>query len=224
MSTDRPEGRPLVAGPGTPDESSGPPESWEAPRERWLSTVVRPAFGPRSVLLEVVTRLLVPAILLFSVFLLVSGHNRPGGGFAGGLVASMAYVLRYVAGGRHELLAGLPMRPNGLLAIGTLLGCVTAGLPLLVGRPVFDSVKWEFTLPLFGEVKLLSALFFETGVYLIVVGLVLSVVAALGARMEAEEEEARIEERERASLLRRRRAAARAAASAPPPAAGEEPS
>ncbi|GAA3967311.1 MnhB domain-containing protein [Thermobifida alba] len=219
MSMDQPAGRVPVADPETP---GGLPESWEAPRERWLSTVVRPAFGPRSVLLEVVTRLLIPAILLFSVFLLVSGHNRPGGGFAGGLVASMAYVLRYIAGGRHELLAGLPMRPNGLLAIGTLLGCATAGLPLLFGRPVFDGVGWTFTLPVFGEVKLLSALFFETGVYLIVVGLVLSVVAALGARMEAEEEEARIEKRERAAL-RRRRAAARAAAAAAPTAEGEPP-
>ncbi|RCV56987.1 hypothetical protein DEF23_05365 [Marinitenerispora sediminis] len=182
--------------PDTPADGptgTGPPEGWEAPRERWLSTVVRPAFGPRSVLLEVVARLLIPAILTFSVFLLVSGHDRPGGGFAGGLVASMAYVLRYVAGGRHELAAGLPLRPNTLLAVGMLLACGTAGAPLLVGAPVLDAVQYKFTLPVFGEVKLLSALIFETGVFLIVVGLVLSVVAALGARMEAEEQEAREE-------------------------------
>ncbi|TDQ48237.1 MnhB domain-containing protein [Actinorugispora endophytica] len=211
-------GRPLVAGPGARDGTGGPPEGWEAPRERWLSTVVRPAFGPRSVLLEVVTRLLIPAILLLSVFLLVSGHNRPGGGFAGGLVASMAYVLRYVAGGRHELLAGLPMRPNGLLAIGMMMGCAAAGLPLLFGRPVFETAKWELTLPVFGEVKVLSALFFEAGVFLIVVGLVLSVVAALGARMEAEEEEARTEREQRAVWLGRR--AARARQAPPGPAEG----
>lgn len=151
-------------------ERGSPPEGWEAPRERWLSTVVSPAFGPRSLLLEVAARLLIPAILMLSVFLLVSGHDRPGGGFAGGLVASMAYVLRYVAGGRHELAAGLPMRPNGLLALGLLLGCGTAGIPLLFGRPVLDTVKLEFTLPVFGEVKVLSALVFEIGVFLVVVG------------------------------------------------------
>ncbi|MDA8370537.1 MAG: hypothetical protein M0026_11825 [Nocardiopsaceae bacterium] len=168
------------------------PEGWEAPRERWLSTVVRPAFGPRSVLLEIVARLLIPAILTFSVFLLLSGHDRPGGGFVGGLVASMAYVLRYVAGGRHELAAGLPMRPNGLLALGLLVACGTAGAPLLFGRPILETFSFSTVLPVFGTVKFASFLLFDIGVFLIVVGLVLSVVAALGARMEAEEEEARV--------------------------------
>ncbi|MDA0566107.1 hypothetical protein LG943_17560 [Streptomonospora sp. S1-112] len=176
---------------GRADRPGGPPEDWEAPRERWLSTAVRPAFGPRSVLLEVATRLLTPAILTFSVFLLVSGHDRPGGGFAGGLVASMAYVLRYIAGGRHELAAGIPMQPNRLLALGLLLAGGTASAPLLFGRPVLEVVSYTAVLPLFGKVKFASYLLFESGVFLIVVGLVLSVVAALGARMEAEEYEAR---------------------------------
>ncbi|MFC4561166.1 MnhB domain-containing protein [Nocardiopsis mangrovi] len=174
-------------------DEAAPPEDWEAPRERWLSTAVRPAFGPRSVLLEVVARLLIPAILTFSVFLLVSGHDRPGGGFAGGLVASMAYVLRYIAGGRHELAAGLPMRPNGLLALGLFLACATAVFPLLLGGPILEVHSFYAVLPVFGEVKFASYLVFESGVFLIVVGLVLSVVASLGARMEAEEEEARAE-------------------------------
>jgi multisubunit Na+/H+ antiporter MnhB subunit len=178
---------------GVRPEDGGPPENWEAPRERWLSTAVRPAFGPRSVLLEVVARLLIPAILTFSVFLLVSGHDRPGGGFAGGLVASMAYVLRYIAGGRHELAAGIPMRPNGLLALGLLLACGSAAAPLLFGGPILEVFTATATLPVFGKVKFASYLVFESGVFLIVVGLVLSVVAALGARMEAEEEEAKAE-------------------------------
>ncbi|GAA3747809.1 multisubunit Na+/H+ antiporter MnhB subunit [Spinactinospora alkalitolerans] len=196
------EDRPYLAGRIATGDG-GPPEDWEAPRERWLSTVTRPAFGPRSVLLEVVARILIPAILTLAVFLLVAGHGRPGGGFAGGLVASMAYVLRYIAGGRHELAAGVPMRPNGLLALGMLIACTTATLPLLFGKPILYATKWEFTLPVFGHVKLLSALFFEAGVFLIVVGLVLSVVAALGARMEAEEEEMRQEQLQRHSRERR---------------------
>ncbi|MDA2811976.1 hypothetical protein O4J56_15140 [Nocardiopsis sp. RSe5-2] len=182
---------PAPAGAGTP------PEGWEAPRERWLSTVVSPAFGPRSVLLEVAVRLLVPSVLVFSVFLLVAGHDRPGGGFAGGLVASMAFVLRYIAGGRHELAAGMPLRPNTLLAGGLLLSGVTAGLPLLGGGELLEVVKHTAELPVFGKVKFASYLAFEAGVFLIVVGLVLSVVAALGARMEAEEEEVRAGRRRR---------------------------
>ncbi|WP_236700378.1 MnhB domain-containing protein [Allosalinactinospora lopnorensis] len=186
-----------------PEGSGGaPPEGWEAPRERWLSTVVRPAFGPRSVLLEVAARLLIPAILVLSVFLLVSGHDKPGGGFAGGLVASMAYVLRYVAGGRHELAAGMPTRPERVLALGMLVACGTAVLPLLFGAPLLKTFSYEAALPVFGDVKFASFLVFEIGVFLIVVGLVLSVVSALGARMEAEEEEAKAG-RERARRLRR---------------------
>ncbi|CAM3831538.1 MnhB domain-containing protein [Nocardiopsis gilva] len=177
-----------------------PPEGWEAPRERWLSTVTRPVFGPRSVLLEVVARLLIPSILTFAVFLLVSGHDRPGGGFAAGLVAGMAYVLRYIAGGRRELAAGLPMRPQGLLAIGLLVAAGTATLPLLWGAPILQTFAGTADLPVFGKVKFSSYLLFELGVVLIVVGLVLAVVAALGARMEAEEEEARA-----VSAIRRRR-------------------
>ncbi|MBV2363615.1 MnhB domain-containing protein [Streptomonospora nanhaiensis] len=188
--TDAESGRPAPAA-GRAERRGGPPEDWEAPRDRWLSTAVRPAFGPRSVLLEVATRLLTPAILTFAVFLLVSGHDRPGGGFAGGLVASMAYVLRYIAGGRHELAAGIPMQPNRLLALGLLLAGGTACAPLLFGRPVLEVVSHTVVLPLFGKVKFASYLLFESGVFLIVVGLVLSVVAALGARMEAEEYEAR---------------------------------
>ncbi|MBB6172750.1 multisubunit Na+/H+ antiporter MnhB subunit [Nocardiopsis mwathae] len=185
-----------------PPVRGGPPEGWEAPRERWLSTVVRPAFGPRSVLLEVVARLLIPSILTFAVFLLVTGHDRPGGGFAAGLVAGMAYVLRYVAGGRQELAAGLPTRPQGLLAIGLLATAGTATAPLLWGDPILRTFSYTADLPVFGKVKFASYLLFELGVVFIVVGLVLAVVAALGARMEAEEEEARA-----LSALRRRRRA-----------------
>ncbi|MDA2807332.1 MnhB domain-containing protein [Nocardiopsis suaedae] len=184
-------------GGAAPTGAGTPPEGWEAPRERWLSTVVSPAFGPRSVLLEVAVRLLVPSVLVFSVFLLVSGHDRPGGGFAGGLVASMAFVLRYIAGGRHELAAGMPLRPNTLLAGGLLLSGITAGLPLFSGGALLEVVKHTAELPVFGKVKFASYLAFEAGVFLIVVGLVLSVVAALGARMEAEEEEARAGRRRR---------------------------
>ena len=188
----------VLDGDGAAPTGAGtPPEGWEAPRERWLSTVVSPAFGPRSVLLEVVVRLLVPSVLVFSVFLLVAGHDRPGGGFAGGLVASMAFVLRYIAGGRHELAAGMPLKPNTLLAGGLLLSGVTAGLPLFGGGELLEVVKHTAELPVFGKVTFASYLAFEAGVFLIVVGLVLSVVAALGARMEAEEEEVRAGRRRR---------------------------
>ena len=88
----------------------------------------------RSVVLEVVTRLLFHTIVVFSIYLLFSGHNAPGGGFAGGLVAGLALVLRYLAGGRYELGEAAPGRRPGccsgtglLVAGGTALGGLLAG-------------------------------------------------------------------------------------------------
>ena len=71
--------------------------------------------------LEVVTRLLFHTIVVFSVYLLFTGHNEPGGGFAGGLVAGLALVLRYLAGGRYELGEAAPVDPGLLLGAGLLV-------------------------------------------------------------------------------------------------------
>src|SRR4029453_6805177 len=83
-----------------------------APRGRWLAATSTLDPERRSVVLEVVTRILFHTILVFSLYLLFSGHNAPGGGFAGGLVAGLALVLRYPAGGREELGEAAPLAPR----------------------------------------------------------------------------------------------------------------
>ncbi|MGG7103250.1 Na+/H+ antiporter subunit A [Rhodococcus sp. 24CO] len=140
----------------------------------------------RSLVLEVTTRLVFPTIMVLSIYFFFSGHNAPGGGFAGGLTAGLALVLRYLAGGRYELGEAVPIDAGKILGLGLALSAGTAIISLFLGAPALSSAVFEFTLPLIGDVKLVTALFFDLGVYLIVVGLVLDVLRSLGARLDAE--------------------------------------
>jgi multicomponent Na+:H+ antiporter subunit A len=140
----------------------------------------------RSLVLEVATRFIFPLIMVLSAYFFFTGHNTPGGGFAGGLTAGLALVLRYLAGGRYELGETLPLDAGKILGVGLGLSAGTAVMSLLVGAPVLSSALIEFHVPLLGTVKFVTALFFDLGVYLIVVGLVLDVLRSLGARLDVE--------------------------------------
>jgi multicomponent Na+:H+ antiporter subunit A len=140
----------------------------------------------RSLVLEVATRMIFPLIMVLSAYFFFAGHNTPGGGFAGGLTAGLALVLRYLAGGRYELGETLPLDAGKVLGAGLTLSAGTAVTSLLLGAPVLSSAVLQFDLPVLGHVKLVTALFFDLGVYLIVVGLVLDVLRSLGARVDEE--------------------------------------
>lgn len=148
------------------------------PKPFLLSGTRRPG-EPRMLLLELTTRLLMPTILVFSLYLLFVGHYGPGGGFSGGLVAGLAFVLRYMAGGRGEAGDALPVRPSTLIGTGLLISLATAAFPVLRGDAVLTSavvpVPWlEFR----------TNLLIDVGVYVLIVGVVLELIAALGARIE----------------------------------------
>jgi multicomponent Na+:H+ antiporter subunit A len=140
----------------------------------------------RSLVLEVATRIIFPVIMVLSAYFFFTGHNTPGGGFAGGLTAGLALVLRYLAGGRYELGEALPLDAGKILGTGLSLSAGTALMSLLVGAPALSSALIEFDLPVLGHIKFVTALFFDLGVYLIVVGLVLDVLRSLGARVDEE--------------------------------------
>ncbi|MFD4469835.1 Na+/H+ antiporter subunit A [Rhodococcus sp. NPDC058505] len=142
----------------------------------------------RSLILEVTTRMIFPTMMVLSVYFFFSGHNAPGGGFAGGLTAGLALVLRYLAGGRYELGETVPIDAGKILGLGLIFAAGTALTSLFLGAPALSSATIEVTLPLLGDIKLVTALFFDLGVYLIVVGLVLDVLRSLGARLDAEVE------------------------------------
>jgi multisubunit Na+/H+ antiporter MnhB subunit len=120
------------------------------------------------------------AVLLASVYLLVAGHNHPGGGFVGGLVAGAGVTVRYITGGIDEVRRLARLRPWTILGIGLLLASLTATLPVLFGEEPLDAAKWELDVPLFGDLGISTVLAFDLGVYLVVVGLVLMVFEAFG--------------------------------------------
>ncbi|SCX39814.1 multicomponent Na+:H+ antiporter subunit A [Klenkia marina] len=160
-----------------------------APRDRWLAASATLDPRRRSVILEVITRVLFHTIVVLSVYLLFSGHNVPGGGFAGGLVAGLALVLRYLAGGRYELGEAAPVDPGKLLGGGLLLAGGTGVAGLVLGVDALQTTILQATLPVLGDVKLVTSLFFDMGVYLIVIGLVLDVLRSLGAQIDADDED-----------------------------------
>ena len=120
------------------------------------------------------------AVLMASVYLLVAGHNQPGGGFVGGLVAGAGVTVRYITGGIDEVRSLASVRPWTILGTGLLVASVTATLPLLSGDEPLNAAQWEFDVPVFGHLKLSSTLAFDAGVYMVVVGLVLMVFEAFG--------------------------------------------
>ncbi|TDL12335.1 Na+/H+ antiporter subunit A [Mycolicibacterium obuense] len=140
----------------------------------------------RSLVLEVATRLIFPVMMVLSAYFFFAGHNTPGGGFAGGLMAGLALVLRYLAGGRYELGEALPLDAGKILGAGLALSAGTAAASLFLGAPVLSSALIQVDVPVLGTVKFVTALFFDMGVYLIVVGLVLDVLRSLGAQIDDE--------------------------------------
>jgi multicomponent Na+:H+ antiporter subunit A len=138
----------------------------------------------RSVVLETAVRLVFHTVLVFGVYLLFAGHNQPGGGFVGGLVAGCAFVLRYAATGRDGIGRAVPVDPVLPLGAGLLLAGATGAVSWVLGGEYLESGYVELDVPVLGVVKAASALSFDTGVFLVVVGLVLLVLRTLGAEAE----------------------------------------
>jgi multicomponent Na+:H+ antiporter subunit A len=138
----------------------------------------------RLPVLDASSRLLFGSILVLSLYLLFAGHNQPGGGFVGGLTAGAAISLRYVAGGTSSVRSSVPIAPWTVLGGGLMIAATTAIVPLLMGGSVLEHAVFERDVPLLGTVKTTSALPFDIGVYLVVVGLVMMAYEAFGDEVE----------------------------------------
>lgn len=124
-------------------------------------------------------------ILAYSLYLLFAGHNQPGGGFSGGLVAGVLIVLVWAAGGSETVERILPIRATALVGAGLVLASVTGFASMAFGLAFLESGYLEVAVPVIGKVKLVSPLAFDTGVYLVVLGMSLGLVNALGESSEA---------------------------------------
>ena len=131
-----------------------------------------------SSILQTAARLLMPLLLLFAVFLLLRGHNQPGGGFVGGLVVSASFVLYSIAFGVAAARRALLVRPSTLLGVG-LLVALLSGLPgIAVGR-AFMTALWTKVAIGSTALDLGTPLLFDVGVFLAVIGVVSTIVFTL---------------------------------------------
>jgi multicomponent Na+:H+ antiporter subunit B len=118
-----------------------------------------------------------PLLLMLSVFLLVRGHNEPGGGFVGGLVASASFVLYGIAHGVRAARAVLRVAPASIAAFGIALAAAS-GLPsVAAGKPYMTGIWLTEPLPVIGKAG--TPLLFDTGVYCVVLGVVLGMIFTL---------------------------------------------
>jgi multisubunit Na+/H+ antiporter MnhB subunit len=131
-----------------------------------------------SSILQTAVRFLMPLLLLFAVFLLMRGHNQPGGGFVGGLVVSASFILYSIAFGVDASRRALLVRPSTLLGVGPLIALVS-GLPGLVAGQPFMTALWTTVTTGSTVLHVGTPLVFDIGVFLAVIGVVLTIVFTL---------------------------------------------
>ncbi len=130
--------------------------------------------------LDTLSRTLLPMALLISVFIFLRGHNLPGGGFIAGLITAVALILQYVSHGVTWAQQRQPFSYHGIAGLGVMIAGLTGLGSWLFGRPFLTSAFGHFHLPLIGEFELATAMLFDLGVYLAVVGATLLILSNIG--------------------------------------------
>jgi len=127
----------------------------------------------------VLVRLLLPVSVLVSAYFFMRGHNAPGGGFVAGLVMSIALLLQFIVSGTEWVEEHLRIYPRRWIAIGLLLALTTGGGAVLLGYPFMTTHTAHLDLPLLGSLHVPSALFFDLGVFAIVLGSTMLILTSL---------------------------------------------
>ncbi|TWI48009.1 multisubunit potassium/proton antiporter, PhaA subunit (TC 2.A.63.1.1)/multisubunit potassium/proton antiporter, PhaB subunit (TC 2.A.63.1.1) [Pseudomonas duriflava] len=140
-------------------------------------------------MLRVVSTLILPLALLVSVFIFMRGHNLPGGGFIAGLITTAALILQYIASGLRWTTARLPLDFRRLAGFGLLTAGITGLVAPLFGKPFLTSAFTHVEIPLIGDIELASAMLFDLGVYLTVVGSSLLILANLALNGRPQDKE-----------------------------------
>ncbi|NHN78370.1 monovalent cation/H+ antiporter subunit A [Azotobacter chroococcum] len=135
---------------------------------------------PHPLILDQLARALLPLALLISVFIFLRGHNLPGGGFIAGLITAVALILQYIALGVSRSQARLRFSYHTMAGAGVLVAALTGLGSWAFGRPFLTSAFGHFSLPLVGEFELATAMLFDLGVYLVVVGATLLILSNIG--------------------------------------------
>ncbi len=129
-----------------------------------------------NLILQTVAKVVIFIIMTFAIFLFISGHNSPGGGFVGGLTTAAAFVLLYLAYDVKTVYEGVPIDFKTLSFVGVFIAVATGAGSLAVGEPFLSQSFGPYNLPLLGETELTTALLFDTGVALAVLGMALTII------------------------------------------------
>ncbi|MDP2161644.1 MAG: Na+/H+ antiporter subunit B [Flavobacterium sp.] len=131
-----------------------------------------------TIILRTASTYLLPLLLLFSVFILLRGHYLPGGGFIGGLIASIAFILHGSANGQENTKTMLRIHPGFLMPVGLAIAFFSgiAGM-VLEGKSFMTGMWFKDPLPVIGMIG--TPLFFDIGVYLVVVGVTLTIIMTI---------------------------------------------
>ena len=161
-------------------------------RQAFLLAGRKNAPHDRSIVIEVLVRLLFHPAMIVSIYLLFAGHNLPGGGFAGGLLAGLALVARYLAGGRYELSEAAPIDPGKILGLGVILAVGMSVVSLFFDAVPLESAYVTASVPVLGALSFGTSTVFDIGVYLVVIGLTYDILRSLGSEIDRQSEAAEI--------------------------------
>lgn len=131
-------------------------------------------------LLATISQSLLPLALMVSFYIFLRGHNLPGGGFIAGLITAIAFILQYIAHGSNWIAERLTINYRKIIATGIAIALFTGVGSWFFGRPFMTTWFDYFDIPFIGEIELASALIFDLGVYMTVVGATLMILASLG--------------------------------------------
>jgi multicomponent Na+:H+ antiporter subunit B len=136
----------------------------------------------KSTIFKVASNYLLPLLLLFSVFVLLRGHYESGGGFVGGLIASIAFVLHFFAHGLESARGFFKFSTAMLIPVGLTLSLISGLLPVFFGKPFMSSLWLKEPIAVIGSVG--TPLFFDIGVYLIVIGVTLTILFTISENVK----------------------------------------
>ncbi len=137
----------------------------------------------KSLIFRTIAPVIVSVMILFSIFVLLRGHNEPGGGFIGGLIAVAALSIYGIAFGVETVRRAIVFHPLSIAGAGLLLATLS-GLLSMVFHVPFMTGLWVYPVVLGEEIPLSSVMTFDIGVYLVVVGAVTSIALSLEERGE----------------------------------------
>lgn len=136
-------------------------------------------YKPNNLILRSTTSLIVFVLLGFAIYLLFAGHNSPGGGFVGGLTTSAAILLMFMSFGEKSVRRFLPINFITLVPLGLLIATVTGLGAALFNVPFLTHAMYSIYIPFFGFIEIGTALFFDIGVYLTVLGTTMTIILTI---------------------------------------------